>query len=367
MLQLQPPPLSPSPPAPPVVVDPAAYGAIAFFNLSSSSTSSPPPPEETATDTITGRIAGGTPAPQGAYPYAASIIIYGTHACGGALIEPRVVLTAGHCVYDKQSGNFFQISAISVSLGSVNLNEGTNHKIRGMVMPNTFIPSRNFYGDVALILLDGPQSGTTSKLIIHPKKNAKTYKAIGWGKTPSGYLSPTLQQVTLRGMSRAMCAAKHRQYGMGELPADHICSGLNSSGADTCEGDSGGPLLSGAYQVGVTSYGPPNAVCGDKQNFGLYTSVAYWHTWIEDSLSVYNMRGSKRPWKFNKPQFNTCYVSGTYKTYATPTMGACCEKCRASKGCAAWSWSKSSKACVFKHKGAFKVQPSKNCHSGRFY
>jgi secreted trypsin-like serine protease len=312
------------------------------------------------------RIAGGRPAGENEYPYAASIAIYGTHACGGAQIYPRVVVTAAHCVYDKESSDFYPLSDITLRIGNIDRSKGESRWPKGMIIPNTFQPSQGFYGDIALILLDSPLSGRTSKLVTK-QKQAQMYKALGWGKTDAGFISYTLNQVELRGVAENACKGLLEKYKMGGLPKDHFCAGLNSSGADTCEGDSGGPLLSGAYQAGITSYGPPESDCGKGVNFGVYTSVAYWNTWIQDSLSVYNLRGKKRPWKFNKPQFNVCFEGGTYKTTSAETMGQCCEQCRTAKGCAAWTWSKASKACVFKHKGDYTVMKSAKCQSGSFY
>jgi len=315
---------------------------------------------------IVPRIAGGRPANKKQYPYAASITIYGVHACGGALVAPRVVITAAHCVYNKDKKDFYPLRDMTLRIGNVDRSKGYSRWPKGMVIPNTFKPRKGFYGDVALILLNAPLSKRASKLVTK-RKQASRYKALGWGKTEKGYISYTLKQVELRGMATETCRALLKKHRMGGLPKDHFCAGLNSSGADTCEGDSGGPLISGTYQAGITSYGPPDADCGKGVNFGVYTSVAHWNKWVQDSMSVYNLRGKKRPWKFNKPQFNVCYEGGTYKSTTSKTMGQCCEACRKSKGCAAWTWSKVSKRCAFKHKGTFRAKKAKKCQSGRFY
>ena len=45
-----------------------------------------------------GRIVGGTNTAFGEFPFQALIIFKGMEKCGGALIAPQWVITAGHCV-----------------------------------------------------------------------------------------------------------------------------------------------------------------------------------------------------------------------------------------------------------------------------
>lgn len=330
-------------------------------------------PSANSTDEIeedepgTGRIAIGQPARNGAYPFAAAILLKGKYNCGGTLIAPRVILTAAHCVYNKQYAEFFPPSSISVRIGDVDRSQGSKRKAKGILVPNTYVPSRSFYGDVALILLDHYVAKTTVKLAATPKATI-SYRALGWGKTDSGYLASRLQQVELLAISKSKCEKKHWQLNLGVLPRDHFCAGLNRNGADTCVGDSGGAVLSGGYQTGITSYGPAGSYCGKGINFGLYTSVAYWNPWIQDTLSVFNMRGVVAPTKVNKPKFNTCLVGYSFKVaQRAGFMGQCCERCRGTVGCVAWSWNEKSKMCaLFDQKKDYKAKASSKCHAGTF-
>lgn len=46
-----------------------------------------------------GKIVGGTKAQIINFPYQVSLRINGVHACGGAIVSIKYVVTAGHCVY----------------------------------------------------------------------------------------------------------------------------------------------------------------------------------------------------------------------------------------------------------------------------
>ena len=313
-------------------------------------------------------VAAGSTVKTG-YGYVVSIDLQGMHSCGGSLIDNRAVLTAAHCLYNSRQNTFYPLAAITVHVGDTNRYTASTRRVRGMLRPDTFRPSRGFYGDVALLLLDSAVSERPAEMTTNKKKDYGGYKALGWGRTEDAFLSPVLMQTNLDGISQSKCSSLSRQNGMGAVPRDHICAGLNKNGADTCAGDSGGPLLVGGQLVGLTSYGPAAAVCGQAngKNFGVYTSVGYWHTWIQDSMSVFNLRGTTVPLKFNKPQFGMCYLGNTFKTIKTSSVGKCCDSCRSNSGCWAWSWSLRTNTCAFKHKNVrFTKRASKNCHAGTF-
>jgi secreted trypsin-like serine protease len=44
------------------------------------------------------RIAGGTEAVPGEFPWTVALFKHGQHFCGGSLISPTHILTAAHCV-----------------------------------------------------------------------------------------------------------------------------------------------------------------------------------------------------------------------------------------------------------------------------
>lgn len=52
------------------------------------------------------RIVGGQDAERGQFPYQISLSYFGSHVCGGILIDERHCLTAGHCKVSNSNSAF---------------------------------------------------------------------------------------------------------------------------------------------------------------------------------------------------------------------------------------------------------------------
>nr|XP_041632961.1 transmembrane protease serine 9-like [Drosophila kikkawai] len=111
--------------------------------------------------------------------------------------------------------------------------------------------------------------------------NANTFDAYGWGKTRTANISEILQRVTLDHYDRSRC----NRIGRLPLTLNQICAG--SSDRDTCDGDSGGPLIQKVNyngtrhltQVGMVSYGLKSC-----EGLGVYTDVTSYADWIEEKI-----------------------------------------------------------------------------------
>jgi secreted trypsin-like serine protease len=326
-----------------------------------------------------GRIAYGQQATSTQFPY----VIYfdsdgGT--CSGSVIAPRVILTAAHCVWDSETNGFVDKtnSRIYFNRGFVDYDYGTDAgEIKGFYVPSQYeAGGSSNLGDVGLVELVDPipdsikpvgLAGATTKM-----PAGTTLTVAGWGEMDNGKMADHLMFTTGKVMDTTKCEALHSDLFDYELDADHFCIAVpQKTMQTTCGGDSGGPYLllqpgQGPVQVGATSFGP-SGDCGSKMAVDVPVSIKYWRSWIEDTLSMNNMRGAQAPVKVNVPVYNQCYKGGTVvSTKTTATYGRCLQSCRsaANAGCMAWTWQKGGLCTLFTTKGT--VVKSKDCTSGYF-
>ena len=103
----------------------------------------------------------------------------------------------------------------------------------------------------------------------------------GWGSvTNGGKFSKILQEAVVPIVSQSTC---RKVYGT-DLTQRMLCAG--GKNADTCHGDSGGPLAcqnsNRFYIAGVTSWGRG---CAKGGYFGVYADVMELRTWILQTIN----------------------------------------------------------------------------------
>lgn len=245
------------------------------------------------------RITGGTSASPADWPSFARVIVDrggGSRAyCGGTVIAGHWVATAAHC-------------AKNVSPSAFTIEEGGGYSggrrlgvDRVEVRPNFNLDAHGApHDDIALLHLAGVAQSPPQRLL--PSDHVASVvvpgapsHAAGYGLTmpqstfgPNvGEASTQLLEAQLPIYDRQACASlladALKAPGESLVNADNLCAGdPRRGGADTCNGDSGGPLtmdVDGARtQVGIVSWG---AGCGQQGTVGVYTSVGYFEPWIK--------------------------------------------------------------------------------------
>lgn len=226
--------------------------------------------------------------------------------CGGALVDSRTVLTAGHCA--TSSGSPARASDMQVVVGRRLASSATGDRIAvSVVTRHPSFHAQSLRNDIAVLRLQ--RAPVVQWQGIQPTSAADESWwgagggiaagsdlvgpwVAGWGYTRPGQASSlpdALHEAKVPIGSDPACRSSFAP-GHGTLAdtSTMLCAGLPSStpggGVDTCQGDSGGPLIvgdgAGSWRlVGLTSWGRD---CGGAY-YGVYTRVGRYAPWI-DSL-----------------------------------------------------------------------------------
>jgi trypsin len=242
-------------------------------------------------------IVNGDPADEGEYPAQAFLDfdIDGDGErewyCGGTLVAPTKILTAAHCATDDFN-NELPATAVTVYLGDNNRDEFTGAHAYGVSDVDVHssydfdFPDPPTY-DVAMLTLSrlAPQQPLR---VVGSDETAKwapgvTSTIIGWGDTE--YFGPdsrVLLEAQVPLVSDEQCAS---DYGNDFDPETMVCA--YDGEHDTCNGDSGGPLMVPDGQTlvlaGITSWGEG---CASEGFPGVYARVGgpALNSWIHNRL-----------------------------------------------------------------------------------
>lgn len=229
-------------------------------------------------------IVGGVAASKGELPFQVSIqTSTGSHFCGGSLIKPNWVLTAGHCV--QGSGSM----KIVVGMYNQSDKKDTETFTAKKIIAHPQFDENTLDFDYALIQLSGdskyrPIDLNKVEIAVPEGQDKFMVWTSGWGTLNEGdySLPQILQKVEVPLVSQAACNAADVYN--GTITDRMLCAGLPEGGKDSCQGDSGGPLFtkqaSGDFTlVGVVSWGEG---CARPNKYGVYSKVNVMVDWIMD-------------------------------------------------------------------------------------
>ncbi|KAG7306090.1 hypothetical protein JYU34_008674 [Plutella xylostella] len=212
------------------------------------------------------------------------------HQCGGALLNPRTVLSAAQCLIGLPAARW------RVRLGSAAVNSGGSlHQVSRIILHPQFSIFTADH-DIAVVRLAdqavySPSVGAAfiaaSSLEI---EDGTKVTALGWGDLSNDEDKPTtLQEVELNVVNQESC---YQLYELLKSQPDFLtwpsvtpqmmCIGVaDVGGKGNCAGDTGSPVMYGEnVVVGVASWAYQ---CGDSEYPSVVTRVSNYTDWVVEN------------------------------------------------------------------------------------
>lgn len=226
----------------------------------------------------TSSIVGGKPATIEEFPSLAYIQAEEStdkgFACTGTVIAPRVVLTAGHCVEDIETGKLTPAHDYRVATGVANLHDVTPGNVFKVTRTATFpgFDPGATRGDAGILILSRPT--TVPSLALATAEDATLMapgtpvQIAGWGlEHANDAAAPTNLRTASTSVQRSgYCHRQASRYYPFYSEALQLCTADSPSfHSGGCFGDSGGPAIAHRadgtpVEIGVISTGAPGCL-----------------------------------------------------------------------------------------------------------
>jgi secreted trypsin-like serine protease len=314
--------------------------------------------------------------------------------CASSLIMPRVVVSAGHCLFkcktsapvDSLPGEVTnprteEISwsgPITVKLNQVDISlptssvPGAEERVMSGATRHpdyVYVDSLPLENDISLMWFDNPSQVTPVQIASQSTFDlGQQFMVAGWGYTNpnKASLSDVLLTAQVPYVPLSACSAKYNS----PISSGDICAGSDptTNFADSCAGDSGGPLVmnvttymnrtinsrsggmmcvgcSAQQLVGLTSYGES---CANDYP-GVYTNVPMHANWIDETITLRNAGGLEKPAIGCTSHVGQRYYGKYNSTLLNiPNAAQCCNACKVNgtNRCRGWTWHKQTKRCI---------------------
>uniref|UniRef100_A0A674K742 Transmembrane serine protease 15 n=1 Tax=Terrapene triunguis TaxID=2587831 RepID=A0A674K742_9SAUR len=241
------------------------------------------------TQEIGAKIVGGSDAKEGAWPWVVSLFFNERPTCGASLISDEWLVSAAHCVYGRNliPSQWKAVLGLHTTL-NLTYPQTVIEEIDQIVI-NPHYNKRTKNNDIAMMHLQFKVNYTDYiQPICLPEASQQFLPGMncsiaGWGRTTNqGSTANILQEAEVPLITNEKCQQKMPEYNITE---NMMCAGYDEGGVDSCQGDSGGSLMSQDNNrwllAGVTSFGYQ---CALPQRPGVYVRVTQFVDWIKQFI-----------------------------------------------------------------------------------
>jgi hypothetical protein len=244
------------------------------------------------------RIINGDTAIPNRYPWVVSFRLIDksdskklkSHFCAGSLINANYILSTAHCFSTRN------ISKIAVVVGSNSLNDKLNESniyyIKEIFSHPSFDSKKDYINDIALIKLNKPVNKFNYLVMPICLPNISSDKfdivgkevtLVGWGYID--YHAKTLA-TSLKQMNRIISNNASLCSYIRFNPKTTYCAINSNKIQDTCNGDSGGPMMIEIekrwFLYGLTSFGDTS--CNPLKS-SYYSKITIYLDWIYNIIN----------------------------------------------------------------------------------
>ncbi|KAK4470143.1 hypothetical protein MN116_005726 [Schistosoma mekongi] len=249
-------------------------------------------------DNIQSRILGGEITRRGQWPWMVSVRENGEFRCGASLIDTEWVLTAAHCFPKNLCLHNWKVHIGDFYLNWIDDEEISMNISSILIHPNYYLNKAYNY-DYALIKTIMPIQYSTKRRPICLLNSSMLYNnqfdrcyVAGWGQSEDSPVSNQLNHLQIPLLNLTTC--NQTEAYKGKLTETMICAGYTMGGKDSCQGDSGSPLMCQLldntttteklwYQIGIVSFGKS---CASLETPGIYSNVTFVNEWITSMIQL---------------------------------------------------------------------------------
>uniref|UniRef100_A0A914WSW7 Uncharacterized protein n=1 Tax=Plectus sambesii TaxID=2011161 RepID=A0A914WSW7_9BILA len=242
-------------------------------------------------------IVNGSPAVPGSWPWMISIAKDGEQFCGGSLISPQWVVSAGHCLQGwPKDPSQFRVKTGFYHAGSHDSTETDIAPAEIWIHPK-WDGALNGY-DISLIRLSRPVPfpfNTWTNTICLPRPwevvpDGQQCVTMGYGDTEGTGSQQVLNQLVVPVVAMSVC--NDSQHYNGRLHDSQMCAGFEAGGAGPCGGDSGGSLACRRWDnrfavQGMVSWGGGDG-CAAPHFPTVFVRIAALLDFISDRMMLYD-------------------------------------------------------------------------------